>query len=164
MHPGVADVVLPTRIVGSVDHELLGLRVVGRGGPDGLDVGAVAGLGHREGTHELTADRALEELVVVPLGPELEDRAPEQAELDAELDDDRQIAEGRGLERRHRGADVTAPAVLLGEAVAGLAGRGEPDDLLLDEVSVLSVLSVSASSRTWLRCTRFLRTASRTTR
>ena len=52
---------------------------------------------------------------MVGLRAELEDRAAEQAELHADLDQHRQVAEGEGLEGGDRGADVAAAAVLLGK-------------------------------------------------
>ena len=66
--------------------------------------------------------------VVVLLGAELEDRAAEQPELHADLHQHRQVAVRQRLEGRDRGADVATAAVLLGEAHAGLAGRGHLDD------------------------------------
>ena len=74
-------------------------------------------------------------VVVVPRGAELEDRAAEQPELDADLDQHRQVAEGQGLEGRERRPDVTAAAVLLREAHAGLAGRGHLEHDLLDPLA-----------------------------
>ena len=109
--------------------------VVRRRGAEGLDVGAVAGLGHREAAHQLAGDEPGEVGLVVALGAELEDRAAEEAELDADLDQDAEVAEGEGLEGRDRGADVAAPAVLLGEAHAGLAGRRHLDHDVLDALA-----------------------------
>ena len=120
----VADVVLAARVVGGRDDELLRRGVVRRDGAERLHVGAVAGLGHREAAHRAAGDEVGEVGVVVGLRAELEDRAAEEAELHADLDQHRQVAEGEGLEGGDRGADVAAAAVLLREAHAGLAGLG----------------------------------------
>ena len=132
---GVADVVLVGLGLGRGDHELARVGVVRRDGAERLHVGAVAGLGHREAAHQLPGDQVGEVRLVVPLGAELEDRAAEQPELDADLDQHRQVAEGQGLERRERRADVAAAAVLLREAHPGLAGRGHLDHDLLDPLA-----------------------------
>ena len=137
VHRGVADVVLPRVLASRGDHELLRLRVVRRDGAQGLHVGAVAGLGHREAAHQLAGDELGDVGVVVALGAELEDRAAEQTELDAHLHQYRQVAVGERLERRERGADVAASAVLLREAHAGRAGRGHLDDDVLDPLAEL---------------------------
>jgi hypothetical protein len=134
---GVADVVLAGRVVLGLQDELLGLLVVRRVGAERLHVGAVAGLGHREGAEQRTRGDVGHVLLVVALGAELEHGAAEEAELHAELDQHRQVAVRRGLEGRHRGADVAAAAVLLGQAVAGLAGGGELDDDVADLVAVV---------------------------
>ena len=134
---GVADVVLAARVVGSRDHELLGRGVVRRHGAERLHVGAVAALGHREAAHRAAADEVGEVGVVVGLRAELEDRAAEEAELHADLDQHRQVAHGEGLERRDGGADVATPAVLLGEPHAGLAGAGHHHHDVLDPLAEL---------------------------
>ena len=127
---GVADVVLAGAVVRGVDDELAGLRVVGRGGAERLDVGAVAGLGHREAPDEPAVDQVLEVGVVVRLGAELQDRATEEPELHPDLDDHRQVAVRQRLEGGDRRADVGSAAVLLGEPEAGLPGvRHQLDDL-----------------------------------
>ena len=56
---GAADVVLARRRRGGVDDELLGVRVVGRGGLQRLDVAAVPGLGHREAAEQVQVDDLL---------------------------------------------------------------------------------------------------------
>ena len=127
MPRGVADVVLARRLVGSRDHERLGRGVVRRDGAECLDVRAVPGLGHREATHHLPGDQVGEVGVVVRLGAELQDRASEEPELHPDLDQHRQVAERQGLEGRDRRAEVTAAAVLLGEAHPGLPGRRHLD-------------------------------------
>ena len=132
MGGGVADVVLVGLGLLRGDHELGRLGVVRRDRAERLHVGAVPGLGHREAAHQLPGDQVGEVLLVVPRGPELEDRPAEQPELDADLDQHRQVAEGQGLERRERRPDVTAAAVLLREAHAGLAGGGHLEDDLPD--------------------------------
>ena len=132
---GVADVVLAARVVGSRDDELLGRGVVRRDGAEGLHVGAVAALGHREAAHRATGHEVGEVRVVVGLRAELEDRAAEEAELHADLHQHRQVAHGEGLEGGDRGADVAAAAVLLGEAHPGLAGPGHHHHDVLDALA-----------------------------
>ena len=129
---GVADVVLVGLGLHRGDHELARLGVVRRDRAERLHVGAVPGLGHREAAHQLPGDQVGEVLLVVPRRPELEDRPAEQPELDAHLDQHRQVAEGQGLEGRERRPDVTAAAVLLREAHAGLAGGRHLEDDLPD--------------------------------
>ncbi len=132
---GVADVVLVGLGAAGLDHELLGGHVVRRDRAERLHVAAVPGLGHREAAHQPTGDEVLEVAVVVLLGAELEDRAAEQAELHADLDQHRQVAERERLERRHRRPDVAAAAVGLGEAHAGLPGRGHLERDVLDPLA-----------------------------
>ena len=139
VHRGVADVVLPRVLAGRLHDELLGVRVVRRDRADRLDVGPVAGLGHREAAHGLAGDELGEVEVVVVLGAELQDRAAEQPELDADLHQHGQVAVGQRLERGQRGADVAAAAVLLGEAHPGLAGRRHLDDDVLDPLAEVRV-------------------------
>jgi hypothetical protein len=100
------------------------LRVVRRDRAERLHVGAVAGLGHREAAHQLPGDQVREVRRVVPLGAELEDRATEQPELDADLDQHRQVARGERLERASEAPMSPPAAVLLGEAHPGLPGGG----------------------------------------
>ena len=121
---GVADVVLARLVVGVVITNSPVAGVVGRHRAERLHVAAVPGLGHREAAEQLAGDQVGEVGVVVALRAELEDRAAEQAELDAGLHQQGQVAEGQRLERRDGGADVAAAAVLLGEAHPGLPGRG----------------------------------------
>ena len=137
VHGGVADVVLPGVVTGRGDHELLGVRVVRRDRAERLDVGAVPGLGHREAAHQLAGDELGDVEVVVVLRAELEDGAAEEPELDADLHQHREVAVGQGLERRERGADVAAAAVLLREAHPGLPGRRHLDDEVLDPLPVV---------------------------
>jgi hypothetical protein len=132
---GVADVVLAARLVGGGDHELLGRGVVRRHRAEGLHVGAVPALGHREAAHRAAGHEVGEVGVVVVLRAELEDRAAEQAELDADLHQHREVAEGEGLEGRDRGADVAPAAVLGREAHAGLPGPGHRHDDVLDPLA-----------------------------
>ena len=63
--------------------------------------------------------------LVVALGAEVEHRAAEQPELDAALDEQREVAERERLERRDRAADLALAAVLDGEADRGAARAGE---------------------------------------
>jgi hypothetical protein len=95
----------------------------------------VTGLGHGEAAHQLAGDEVAQVLLVVPLGAELEDRPAEEAELDADLDQHREVAERQGLEGCEGGTDVAAPAVLLREPHAGLPGGGHLDHHLLDPLA-----------------------------
>ena len=84
---------------GRVHHELAGRRVVGGGGAQVLDVGAVAGLGHREAAEQAEVHDVGEVALVVPLGAEQLHGAPEQAPLHAGLHHQRQVAEAEHFER-----------------------------------------------------------------
>ncbi len=121
----VADVLLVSVVVRGVDDELARVGVVGGGGAQLLDVRAVAGLGHGKAAGDLEGGRGAQVALVVAFGAELLDRAAPQAELDAELDQQRQIAERDRLKAGHVGAGVAAPAVALGEAGRGQAAGGE---------------------------------------
>ena len=112
---GVADVVLAGRLVRGVQVEGLRLRVVRAGGAQLLDVGAVAGLGHREAAEDLAGDDVPQVGVVVPLGAERGDRAAEEAPLHARLDHQRQVDLRQHLGGDDRAADVGPAAVLGGE-------------------------------------------------
>ncbi|MBG9885621.1 hypothetical protein ABE10_03270, partial [Bacillus toyonensis] len=61
----VAQVLLRRRAERRVDHELLGLGVIGRGGADRRDVRAMADLGHREGAGDREVHDPGEPAVVV---------------------------------------------------------------------------------------------------
>ncbi len=63
---------------------------------------------------------------MVLLRAEVQDRAAPQAELDADLDDDGEVAEGERLERRDGGADGALAAVGLRIGDAVLAALREP--------------------------------------
>ncbi len=134
---GVADVVLAGLLAVGGDHELAGLGLVDRDRAEGLDVAPVARLGHREAAHQLPGDQVAQVGVVVRLGAELEDRAAEEPELDADLHQHRQVAERQGLERRHGRADVASAAVLLREAHPRLTGGRQLDDEVAHPVAVL---------------------------
>ncbi|BDZ61059.1 hypothetical protein GCM10025873_08500 [Demequina sediminis] len=97
----VADVRLGRRAVRGVHLDLVGLREVGERGLEARDVGPVPEFGHREAPEEFHAGDAGQERVVVPCGPEVGHRAPEQSELDSRLDRHRQVAVREGLERHH---------------------------------------------------------------
>ena len=112
-----------------MDDELFGLRVVGRGGLQRLNVAAVAGLGHRETAEQLEVDDLLHVGLVVAFGAQVFDGAAEQAPLHSGLDHQRQVRHREHLDHRDRRADVAGAAVLLAEAVVGDARRG--DDLHL---------------------------------
>ena len=128
-HPAVlgrvADVVLAGGLVRGVQVEDLGRGVVGARRPQLLDVGAVAGLGHREAAGQVEAHDVAQVLVVLALGAQQLQRAAEQAPLDAGLDHDRQVAEREHLDRGDRAAGVVLAAVLLRESEAHPAGVGQ---------------------------------------
>ena len=71
-----ADVVLARRRCRGVDHELLGVRVVGGGGLQMLDVATVTGLCHRETAQQIQGDERPHIGVVMPFGAEILDGAP----------------------------------------------------------------------------------------
>lgn len=127
--PGrVADVVLAGLVTARGDDELLGVDVVRRHRAECLDVGPVAGLGHRETAHQLPGDQVRQVGLVVTFGTELQDRAAEETELHTDLHQHRKVAEGERLERGDGGADVAATAVLPRKSHPGLAGRRQLDD------------------------------------
>ena len=115
---GVAQVVLPRRTERRVDDELLRRRVVRRGGADRGDVRAVARLRHRERARDLDRHRVGQELVVVALGAQVEDRRREQAPLHARLDLQRRVGGDELLEPREEAA------VVVGAAEPGRERRG----------------------------------------
>jgi hypothetical protein len=82
----------------------------------------VAGLGHGEAADEIEVDEVADVRVVVVLGAEVLDRAPEQAPLHTRLDHERQVELRQHLDRRDRHARVAAPTVLLAEAGRRHAG------------------------------------------
>jgi hypothetical protein len=73
---------------------------------------------------------------VVALGAEALDRAAEQPELHADLDQQAEVAVGQGLEAGDAAARVARPAVLLGEGARARAGLGHLPAPLQDEVAV----------------------------
>ena len=89
---GVTDVVLGGIVVGRVDQELVGVRVVRGCRPELLDVRAVTRLGHRKAAGKLQRGSCLQVALVVMPGPELEDGATPQPELNAELDEQREVS------------------------------------------------------------------------
>ncbi len=67
---------------------------------------------------------------MVVLRAQLQDRAAEEPELHTDLDQHREVTEAQRLEGRDGGADVTAAAVLRGEAEPrGARGGHLPDQL-----------------------------------
>ena len=111
----VADVILARVIVGRVDHELLALRVVGCGGPDRLDVGSVASLGHGEASRQLHRHRLPQVALVMSLRAQPPDDATEEPVLHADLDQQGEVDERDGFEGGHRPSNVPFPAVLAWE-------------------------------------------------
>ena len=85
----VADVVLARIVVRGVDGEFFARRVVGRGGPDGLHVGAVPGFGHGEAARQLHRHGGAQISLMMSLGPEPPDYPAEEPELHADLDQQR---------------------------------------------------------------------------
>ena len=122
---GVADVVLAVLLARRVDHELPRVGVVGRRGPHLLDVGAVAALAHREAARQLERGDLRQVPLVVLAGAEVEDRAAEEAELHADLDEQGEVAVGECLEARDGAADAVEPAELRREAHRRAARGGE---------------------------------------
>ena len=82
----VADVILARVIVGRVDHELLALRVVGRGGANRLDVGPMPGFGHGEAARQLHRHRLPQIALVMSLRAQPPDDPTEEPVLHADLD------------------------------------------------------------------------------
>jgi len=133
---GVADVVLARVLARGGDDELLRGQVVGGHGAEGLDVGAVPGLGHREAAGQVDGGQRRQVLLVVLLGAEAVHRAAEQAELHADLDEQAEVAVREGLEAGDGAAGVVGPAVLVGERARPGAGLGDLARPLEDEVAV----------------------------
>ena len=115
---GVAEVVLPRAAERRVDHELLGVGVVGGRRADGRDIRSVSGLGHREGAGDLEVHDRPQPLVVVLLRAELVDGRAEQAPLHAGLDLQAGVGQHELHEAREVRAVVVEPAVLLGDRAA----------------------------------------------
>ena len=128
---GPADVVLARRRGGGVDDELCGVRVVGGGGLQRLNVAAVTGLGHRETAEQIQVHQPAHVGLVVAGGAEVGDRAAEQAPLHAGFDHQRQIGHGEHLDADHRRSHVTVAAVFLLEAVLRGACGGHDPKLLI---------------------------------
>ena len=122
---GVPDVVLARVVRGRVDDELLGLPVVGGGRAERLHVGAVAGLGHGEAAGQIERGDVAQVALVVAARAEVQHRAAEQAELDAALHEQRQIAHGEGLECGDALADRVLAPVLHGVSHGRIALRGQ---------------------------------------
>ena len=133
----VAEVVLPRAAERRVDHELLGVGVVGRRRADRRDIRSVPRLGHREGAGDLQVHDARQPLVVVLLRAELVDGRAEQAPLHAGLDLQAGIGEHELHEAREVRAVVTSPAVLLGDRATRCAVLDEQVQLAEDALAVL---------------------------
>ena len=116
---GVADPHLVRVVVGRVDDELLRLRVVGGRRAQVLDVGAVAVLGHREAARELERGDVGQVALVVALRAEVQHGAAEEAELHADLHEQREVAEAERLEA----GDVAAEVVVRRRTRAGSRRR-----------------------------------------
>ena len=112
---GVAEELLRRRTERGVDDELFRVRVVRRRGRRCGDVGAVADLGHREGSGDGEVHDSGQPLAVVLFGAELQDRRAEQTPLHAGLDLQARVGGDELFEARDVGAVVVLPAVLLRE-------------------------------------------------
>jgi hypothetical protein len=114
-HPAVARRVADPRlggiVIGRVDDELAVL-VRGRRAQV-LDVGSVALLGHREAAGQLERGDVGQVALVVALRAEVQDGAAEQAEVDADLDEQREVGERERLEAGDVAAEVVLAAVRL---------------------------------------------------
>ncbi|SHU54520.1 Uncharacterised protein [Mycobacteroides abscessus subsp. abscessus] len=88
---GTADVVLTRQRALGVEDEVSGRAVIGGDGLQGLDVGAVAGLGHAETTEHIQVDQRDHILLVMGCRTQVFDRATKQAPLHARLDHQRQV-------------------------------------------------------------------------
>ena len=119
-----------------MNDDLVGLDVVRRGRLDLCDVGTVADLRHGEAAHEAPRHDVGQVRREVTLGAEAGERAAEQAELDAEFDEERQVAEGLHLERDAGGAVVEGAAVLGGEADGAVAHVREGEYLTGDALAL----------------------------
>ena len=134
---GVAEVVLPRAAERRVDHELLGLGVVGGRRADGRDIRPVPGLGHGERTGDLETHDAGQPLVVVLLGAQLQHGRAEEAPLHARLDLQARVG---GDELREAGdvrAVVRLAAVLLRERAVHAAVVDEQVHLAEHALAVL---------------------------
>ena len=107
----VADVLLVGAVVGREDDELTGIMIVGRRRLETSHVGAVAELGHGEAAEQFSATGFAQIAIVVRLRPKGADGAAEEPELYAELDDQREVGVGDGLEGNGELAHVAFAAV-----------------------------------------------------
>ena len=87
----VADVVLASGLRRRVDDELVSRRVVRGGRLEIVHVRAMARLGHREAAEEPSGDQVAQVQLVVALRPQMQDRAAEEPELHARLDQQREV-------------------------------------------------------------------------
>lgn len=126
---GVADEPLLGGRGGGVHDELLRLRVVRRGGLQGLHVGAVAAFGHAEAAEDAQVDDVLDE-GDVPFGTEVLDGTSPQPPLHAGLDHEGEVGVAEEFDGREGRTGVAAAAVLDGERAARHAALGEGADLV----------------------------------
>ncbi len=103
---GVADVVLASRQVRSVDHQLVGVRVESGGGANGHHIGSVTGLGHGEASECPQRTGIGQVLLMMVPGAQLSDRPTVQTPLHTGLDHERQIYRADHLDRSHRTARI----------------------------------------------------------
>ena len=115
---GIADVPLLGHGGRGVDDEFAGGAVVDGGGLKGLDVGAVAALGHAEGAGDAQLHDVLDQRDVA-VGAEVLHGTSPQAPLDAGLDHQGEVGAADGLQGGQGGADVLCAAVVLAEGTAG---------------------------------------------
>ena len=121
---GVADVRLLRRGAGGVDDELVGLRVVRRGGLQVLHVGPVAALGHGEAAEQVQVDD-LRHQVHVALAAQSLDGAAEQAPLHAGLHHHAKVRVADHFHAGQRRADFAGAAVGGAEDALGHARVAE---------------------------------------
>ena len=122
---GVADVRLLRRGAGGVDDELVGLRVVRRGGLQVLHVGPVAALGHGEAAEQVQVDD-LRHQVHVAVAAERLDGAAEQPPLHARLHHHSEVGVADHFHAGQGRADFAGAAVGGAEHALGHARVAEP--------------------------------------
>ena len=133
----VADPVLGGRRVGGVHDDLVGLRIMHRGRPHPGHVAAVRDLAHREAAGQAEVQGRSQELLVLPLGTQLQQSAGEQAVLHTHLDQQRQVTHRQTLEAGDERGDVVRAAEALREAGDHQGVPDEGGHLRADPVALL---------------------------
>ena len=111
---GVSDPLFAGRVVGRVDHKLLGVGVVAGRGLQLPHVGPMPPLRHGETARQVQGPGALQEFVVVALGAEAVDAPPKQPKLDPELDNQTEVVVRERLEGHDKFLHVPRSAVRFG--------------------------------------------------